>query len=53
MTEEELVAFLRDNLSLVSENQPPSYGSAGSTEVQLKLGDKVISTIWIDGCDCS
>jgi len=52
MTQEELIAFLKENLSLVAEHYYPSYGSSGSIEVQLVLGDKVISSISLENCRC-
>jgi hypothetical protein len=45
MTQEELIAFLKANLSLQSYNTVDPYNTSDNFTVQLLLGEEVISTI--------
>jgi hypothetical protein len=44
MTQDELIAFLKANLSLRSHNTIHPYNTSDNFTIQLVLGDEVIST---------
>jgi hypothetical protein len=45
MTQDELITFLKANLSLQSYNTIDPYNTSDNFTVQLVLGDEVISSI--------
>lgn len=47
--EKRINEYLKDKLSIDTRIVGGDYGSKKSIEIQLKLGNEVISTTWIDG----
>jgi hypothetical protein len=48
LNEKEIEEYLKENLSINIEKSGGSYGSRITTEIQLKLKEETISTIYID-----